>query len=334
MLKKLVLVCLMGLSSLAMGEPVKIILDTDLASDCDDAGAVAGINALADNGEVDLLAIMISTGGPCSAPTAAAICKWYGREVPIGQLKEPRFWSGGSPDEPSGWMNFNRYTQPIAAKYPTALKSGEDAPDARTLYRKILASQPDGSVTINTIGALINLHYLLDTPADDISPLTGVELVKKKVQRLVVCGGRNPKGTSSNFSKAGTGVHTVAVFERWPTPIVFCGNEVGGELETGFADSPEFADHPSREAYKIFHNGNPTKKRASNDQAGMLYAIRGEGDFYTLSDPGVMVSDEKGNTHFEPKPDGSHRYLIKRPNIDQRLRDTIEKVMNQPRKTR
>ncbi len=45
--------------SLPASEPVRVILDTDMASDCDDAGALAVLNALADCGEAEIVAVVI-----------------------------------------------------------------------------------------------------------------------------------------------------------------------------------------------------------------------------------------------------------------------------------
>jgi hypothetical protein len=41
--------------------PVHLIIDTDLFSDTDDAGALAIANAAQDNGKVDLLGVMVDT---------------------------------------------------------------------------------------------------------------------------------------------------------------------------------------------------------------------------------------------------------------------------------
>ncbi|MEP1642867.1 MAG: nucleoside hydrolase, partial [Rhodopirellula bahusiensis] len=39
-------------------EPVKLILDTDMSGDCDDAGALPLLHALADRGECEILAVV------------------------------------------------------------------------------------------------------------------------------------------------------------------------------------------------------------------------------------------------------------------------------------
>ena len=50
-------------SSRAAGPPpVKILFETDMANDCDDAGALAVLNALADRGEAEILAVVAPIG--------------------------------------------------------------------------------------------------------------------------------------------------------------------------------------------------------------------------------------------------------------------------------
>jgi hypothetical protein len=313
--------------------PVRLILDTDIASDCDDAGAVAMVNALQDLGEVEILAVAVSTGGPAGAPAVAAINAWYGHgDIPVGTLKDPAFWVGGSPGAPAGAQNYRSYSPFLAEHFPSPLRSGDDAPDARDLYRRILAAQADGSATICTIGPLINLCRLLHTAADAHSPLDGQALVAAKVKKLVVCGGRNPAGTSSNFSKSGAGPYAQETIRRWPTPVVFVGNEVGGTIRTGWSRNREAtASHPARAAYRLFHGGDDRGTRASWDQAGVLYAVRGLGDLYELVENGHLECDARGWTRWieGPHPARRHAYLRKRPDVDDRLKDTIEELMTQ-----
>src|SRR5687768_16854650 len=51
----------------AAESPVKVIFDTDMDSDCDDLGALAVLHALADRGEVEILATVTSSQNPWSA---------------------------------------------------------------------------------------------------------------------------------------------------------------------------------------------------------------------------------------------------------------------------
>jgi len=71
--------------------PVRLILDTDMSGDCDDAGALALLHALADLGEVELLATVTNRKDRTNASAAAvdAINTYFGRpDLPIGTDKQ------------------------------------------------------------------------------------------------------------------------------------------------------------------------------------------------------------------------------------------------------
>ncbi len=53
--------------------PVHVILDTDIGSDCDDAGALAVLHALADRGEVEILACMLRSEKNAFGPAASRL---------------------------------------------------------------------------------------------------------------------------------------------------------------------------------------------------------------------------------------------------------------------
>src|SRR5688572_6544536 len=102
--------------------PVPIIFDTDMDSDCDDAAALAMLHALADRGEVKILATTVSSKHTWSVPCTDAINTYFGRpDLPIGA---PR---GAGPKEQG-----SRYAKEIATEFPHDLRSTETAPDATT----------------------------------------------------------------------------------------------------------------------------------------------------------------------------------------------------------
>ena len=73
-------------------ESLKIIFDTDMGSDCDDAGALALLHAYADMGNVEIIGCIYSSGViPFGAGIVEAINTYYGRpEIPIGANYEKR----------------------------------------------------------------------------------------------------------------------------------------------------------------------------------------------------------------------------------------------------
>ena len=68
--------------------PVKIILDTDIAGNHDDVGAIAVLHSLANSGEAEILAMAISETGLSAewgAPCVDAINTYFNRpDIPIG----------------------------------------------------------------------------------------------------------------------------------------------------------------------------------------------------------------------------------------------------------
>ena len=66
---------------------VKIILDTDMGPDCDDAGALALLHKLEKLGEAEILAVMHCTSSIWGPGCIDAINTYYKRpDIPIGTL--------------------------------------------------------------------------------------------------------------------------------------------------------------------------------------------------------------------------------------------------------
>ena len=82
--------------------PVRLILDTDMGGgacrDVDDVVALCTLNALMDNGEVELLAVVQDTAPPPCAGVISVINHYYGRDdIPIGAYKGSGLSMVGNP---------------------------------------------------------------------------------------------------------------------------------------------------------------------------------------------------------------------------------------------
>ena len=133
--------------------PVRVILDTDMSGDCDDAGALAVLHALADRGECEILATIINRKDLANASAAAvsAVNAWYGRAaIPIGTDKAG----------PTALQRTSPFTPALRDGFPHDAKPDDEMPDALDISRTVLAAQPDGSVTICGVGAFSNLAEL------------------------------------------------------------------------------------------------------------------------------------------------------------------------------
>ena len=165
-------------------QPVNLILDTDLGPDYDDVGAMALMHALADSGQVNILATLSSNHDERVVPCIEVLNTYFNRpDIPVGAPKS-------EPGASLTTWHKTKWTDELPANYPHHTAKTSDAPDALKVYRKILSEQPDTSVVICTIGFFSNLRDLLQSGADEYSDLSGKELVAKKVKRLVSMAGK------------------------------------------------------------------------------------------------------------------------------------------------
>ncbi|MBI5832192.1 MAG: nucleoside hydrolase, partial [Armatimonadetes bacterium] len=315
---RVALLALCLLTRAALAAPVSVIYDSDIGPDCDDVGALAVLHSLADRGEARLLATVCCTSSPWGAPCLDALNTWFGRpEIPVGTLRATGFLTDPGP-----------YQEQIARRFPHRLTTGADAADAVDLYRRVLAAQPDQSVAVIAVGPLPNLRGLLASPGDAHSPLDGTALVARKVLRLACMGGAYPASAAGrdgewNFAMDGPAARAVA--ERWPTPVLYSGYEIGGGLMTGrrlALDTPEHG--PLAIAYGLYIGYG--RDRESWDLTAALAGVRGGADLWPISAPGSCQVDDKGHNSFVPDAKGRHSYLVRREPA-QPIEDALEELL-------
>jgi inosine-uridine nucleoside N-ribohydrolase len=309
MMKKLKIsvLAILILSSLFSFSQPKIIFDTDIGGDADDLGALAMLHNYVKRGDCELLAIMIWSTDEYAVPAVDAINRFYlNPNIPIGTRKDPTYTSETS------------YNNVIADNFEYKL-TYNDVPETVDLYRKILASAADKSITVVTVGPLLNIQRLLQSKADKYSPLNGSELISKKVKEFVIMGGQFPKGDNEwNFNGNMPGV-TKFVIENLNVPVVFLGFEVGLNIKTGEIFNnidPEtplykgfmyFSEHASwmKDRFKGYILNN-----SSYDQTAVLYAVNGGVDvLWEKITGGFCEADEKGGNRWVKKADSNHAYL-------------------------
>lgn len=316
-------------TSFAQPAPVPVIFDTDMANDCDDAGALAVLHALADLGEAEILAIVTNRKDPSNASAAAAdaINTWYGRpDIPIGTDKDGAKSAGRAP---------SAYAAALRDQFPNDAGADDQMPDAVAVYRRALASRPDASVVICSVGALSNLEDLLRSAPDDISPLPGAELIRQKVRQTVIMGGGFPRTANPETNIKLDPAAAVTVVNEWPGPMLWQGYEVGYALITGTELLGTPTNNPVRRAFELRpHHGRPALEvgKPSHDQAAVLAAVRGpQPDLWTVVEKGRVVVDSDGHTQWNTDWTKRHRYL-KIQGHPAALTATIGELMSRPPK--
>jgi len=298
------LLALVLLSGSLLANPVNVIFDTDMNGDVDDVGALAILNELTCLGEARMVACVTdayddpdhATGG-----TIKAINTYYGHGgVPIGAYHGTKY----------GYSS--KYDGPVRDRFEKDFPTDDKLPAPLEVYRKALAAAPDHSITIVTVGVLENLPELLQSPADAISPLTGMVLVKRKVKNLVSMAGRYPTSNldtaecnmSAGKWDAGPGQY---VTEHWPTPILFSGFEIGAPIITGIPLKDTPANNPVRLAYQLYTQG---QGRSSWDPTAVLAAVRDPHLYWDIKEDGYNWVNNFGANVWYPAPHRGHSYLV------------------------
>ncbi|MCC7419005.1 MAG: nucleoside hydrolase [Planctomycetaceae bacterium] len=327
----------MALTSLLPGrivagsEPVAVLFDTDVGNDVDDVLALGVLHALESRGACRLLGVTVTKDSDLAGPFVDLINTFYGRpDIPIGVVR-----NGKTPD-PGKYLPLAGEKKGDHFRYPHRLESGRNAPEAVALLRKLLAAQPDGSVALVQVGFSTNLARLLDSKADDVSPLAGRDLVAKKVKVLsVMAGAFTPINGNAHYCEYNV-VQDIAncrkLADEWPTEVVWSGFEIGIAVpypaESILRDFGYVEDHPVAESYRRYNP--PPHNRPTWDLTSVLYAVHPDRGYFDLSPPGRVTIENDGFSKFERKDGGRHRYLKMNETQRARVQEALVQLTSQP----
>jgi inosine-uridine nucleoside N-ribohydrolase len=318
--KRLVAILALAAAS-ALAQPVPVIFDTDMGNDVDDALALAMLHAFESRGECRLLAVTVTKDNLWAPVFVDLVNTFYGRaRIPVGMVR------GGVTPEDAAMIRrpAERKRADGSLVYARRIASGAEAPEAVGLLRRVLEAERDGSVVIVQVGFSTNLARLLNTPADR-------DLVKRKVKLLSVMAGNfvQPK---PEFNVQKDTASAAKLFAEWPGPIVASGFEIGEKLLFPAAriehDFAWAADHPVVDAYRAYKQ--MPYDRQTWDLTAVLYAVRPAGDYFGLSAPGKITSDDQGRTRFQEDPAGRHRYLVLNEAQRARTLETLVLLASEP----
>jgi hypothetical protein len=282
--------------------PINLIIDSDMAINADDVGDHAVMWALSNRGEVNVLALIASSANDYTAPTMRVIANYYGHpNIPIGAYQ-------GS--IPAGVFASSGYTQEVTDRFGTPGDIRSNYPDAVTVYRQALAGASDNSVYIVSGGFFQPLQALLQSLPDSISPLSGLDLVRAKVRRLIPAAGWFPGGDSGNFRSDPDGASYV--FAHWPGEIVSVGDQVCGDVVTAPSASSDPTQDPIKYSYDLY--GANT---FSWTQCALLYAARGIGTSFSVGgyNGQTVIADstqpQPGSSTWSQTPSVGDSYILK-----------------------
>ena len=306
MRRTLIAACLAATACLAAQS---VIFDTDMGNDIDDALALALLHALSDRGECALIGVTLTNANPAAVPYVRMVNRFYGRAgLPVGAAIKTI--PGGAQDN---------YMSAVLGGPVSTSAAAEPAP---ALLRRLLADAREKVIIVQT-GFSTNLAALLDAPG-------GAAIAKEKVALVLAMAG-NFAESEPEYNVRMDIPAARTVFERWPTPIVFSGFEIGRELLYPAASiEHDFAyarPHPIAASYRAYHR--MPYDRPTWDLTAALQAVRPQHAYFRLSPQGAVRVDAAGTTHFVPG-EGDRRHLILDPSRRGEILEVLALLTSQP----
>ena len=287
-----------------------IIYDTDIGSSTDDLFGLEMLYRYEEEGRCRLLGVMVDREGERNAAFADVMNTYFGHgDVPVGLvrdgIKEPKVWIDyahvADTKDGEGQPMFSRSIADYSSLH-----------DAWQLYRCLLATQPDRSVSIVSVGFLTCLAQLLASGADEYSSLSGVELVRRKVKCIYLQGGVFGEAVEPDFNFAQGITFAKAFFTLWPQEVdmVFSPMEAGQGVE--YTPEQVIADvswtnaHPIKQVYM---QCNCNTGQRMWDVMTTIQAVEGDA-LFSLSERGTVTLTDQAETIFAPSVIGNCRYQL------------------------
>lgn len=312
----------------------KLIIDTDLGFDCDDAGALAIADILKNKSEIDVLAVTHSINRKKGAEAISIINDYYGNgDIPVGVAERYAINVDKFYDE--FYVKF-RYTDDFHgwSEEPTFYKilNGLDTskydkvryPHAKNLIADVLRKAADGEVTVVCIGQANNVADILESEG---------KLYRRKVKRTVImCGNFTEYDyeylLGDMYWKGEFNVlldipSMQKLFRNIDLPICVLDFNQGFDVLSGESLAAQ-TNNPVRTAYHI-HGKGRTFNLPSWDPMTVMFASGCYDDMFELSDPGTVSVDDNGKSVFMPGK-GNHR-LIYRKSAQSVFAKTINELL-------
>jgi hypothetical protein len=186
-------------------------------------------------------------------------------------------------------------------------------PEGWKLYRSLLNSAPNKSVSICLLGFPHTLVHLLKSEPDSYSPMSGMELVKKKVKGIYIMGGHFTADNQTIGYNFNNGIDcSRTFFNLWPKEVsmFFSPSETGNNID--YAPEQVVSDiswtdrHPIKQVYM---NIDCNTGQRMWDVLPLIQAVEGD-KIFKLSERGNVSISSSDKMTFTPDPNGNCRYQV------------------------
>ncbi|MEM9565395.1 MAG: nucleoside hydrolase [Actinomycetota bacterium] len=290
----------------ADGVPL-VALDTDMGPDIDDALALAMLHTYQARGQAEIAAVTLSRNSATGARFIDAYNTWSGHpDIPVGIDRR----------SPYSFNDSTSYVA-LAGRWPNDV-ADRPIDDGVTVLRTFLAraiAEGRPAVLIQ-VGFSGNTAALLDSGPDDVSPLSGRELVLQSNVLLSMMAGSIPDDRVE-FNVANDVAAARQVINGWPGDLVLSPFELGYDIHYPYSAIaqrlPGGGSHLLREAYQFrdysWHvDAPPYYDMRTWDLTSVMHGVERDAGWYPLSGWGRVTIDERGRTFFVAG-EGRHRYL-------------------------
>jgi hypothetical protein len=260
------------------------------------------LHHMQDLGECEILAVGQANSNRESPCAIDVINTYYGRpDIPVGIV--------------DGYIHgvANQYASFLIENYPQLYDLDIDrVPRAADVYRRVLTEAEDKSVVFVVIGFKKNMSDLLKSGPDELSPLTGMQLVDQKVKFVSDMGGLYPEAPEPEFNFGmAAGPATKYYVEHCPVPVIFAGTRTG-DIKIGRELRKLNTPVGRAMDYKLSHDGGWGKPieevQAAFDCTSALVAVRGAGPYFNVKH-GCNEVDTTGRNVFRYDKDCGHSHI-------------------------
>ena len=291
---------------------MRLVIDTDIGNDCDDAGAIALMHNLRKEYDFDVLAIGSSTPYIEGAHTIELINSYYNYEVPIGQN--------------NAINNDRKELYTVKLSNSCNVDKNKQFESYVKTFRKAFVTT-DEKIELIILGPFNMINEFLNSESDEISPLTGVELINLKASHIYIMGGtfaNPPKYFANSYITSEWNIKcdikSVQNFiNKIKVEMTFIPFETGLFL-TG-KNLIKDLNNPVYKCYEIYSNGI----RESWDLVTMYYAISKDESLFIKSNKGFVIVDDNGVTTFKECENGRHTYLLNKN--EESTKEVIDKYL-------
>lgn len=295
--------------------PIGGIIYNTTMSRPDAALSLALLYGLEGKRELRVASIAVTENSLGAAAFADAVFRFYqvgpvpnaNRALPIGLAADKPL----PPDSPMVKAALDKTNEKGEPLYRRALNRVSDSAEVTALMRNSLAYIHDGLVTVVLGAPATYLARMLDYAGTP-------DLVKAKVRSLVISECKQDAAAMRRL------------LAEWPSPITFCGREVGEALPyPGASIEQDFSwtqAHPVVDFYRAA-NTMPYDT-PSQDLAAILQAGRPDAGLFQLSEPGTIEVSDDGSMRFTPGAGGKHKQMIVDPAKKETILTTLREVVS------